>query len=163
MDLIPKFKIGQRVFCVRVGWGSKEIQCPDCLGTKEWEVRLPSGEIFKHDCQTCRTGYFSKGTVSEWADHLTITDYYTVGSIQTDTNSETPIRYMCRETGVGSGSVYNEEQLHPDEQSAQAYGEAELARVKGLRQQEELTRRASKKKNSLIHGKRKPKSEEPAK
>lgn len=154
MELKSKFNIDQKVFCARVGWGSKEVQCPDCLGTLEWDVILPSGETFKHDCQTCRAGYYSKGTVSEWADHLTIKSL-AIGSIQIDTNSDTPVRYMCHETGVGTGSVYEEEHMFATEEEARAWGESELQRVAGVRQREELERRKRKKSDSLIHGKRK--------
>jgi hypothetical protein len=44
--------------------------------------------------------------------------------VRIDTASDTPIEYMCAETGVGSGSIYREEALCPDEGQALAVATA---------------------------------------
>lgn len=153
-ELMPKFKIGQLIFCASVSWSEIKIKCPDCLGTLEWEVHTPAGEVFKHPCNTCKYGWQNSGYVSEWKDAAQIV-LRTVGSIQTDTASNTPIRYMCEETGIGSGSIYNEANLFATKEAAEEWCAEELKRVSGLRQAKELDDRKIKKADHLLHGKRK--------
>jgi len=130
------------------------VQCPDCLGTKEWRVLLPSGEEFQHDCRTCSRGYYSEGRVAEYGDRGIVVER-TIGSIRVDTADENrPVSYMCCETGVGSGTVYDEKNLFLTKQEADTWVASELERVKGLRQAEELRQRKVKKSDPLIHGKR---------
>lgn len=147
---IPKFEIGQRVICVRVTWGQETKLCPDCLGSAEWRVVAPSGEEWKVPCNTCSAGYYSTGQVVEYSDRIR-KEHLTVGSIQIDTERrECPVRYMCRETGVGSGTVWEESCLFATEQEADTYGASELSRVKGVRQAEELKQRNHKKTRAVF-------------
>lgn len=148
---IPKFEIGQRVVCVRVVWCEEKSPCPDCLGSAEWRVLAPSGEEWKVPCNTCSIGpYYSSGQVVEYDDRIK-KEYLTIGSIQIDTErKECPIRYMCRETGVGSGALWEESCLFSSEEDADTYGASELSRVKGVRQAEELKRRRHKKMRTVL-------------
>lgn len=150
----PKYSIGQSVIGVHVSWLETKVQCPDCLGQKEWTVSLPSGEVFQHDCQTCRQGWFSTGIVSDWGDKARFQNL-TIGSVRIDTAADKPVSYMCIETGIGSGTVHYEETLFATKEEAERYAEMELERVRGLRHAEELKQRAHRKRDSLIHGKRK--------
>lgn len=154
----PKYSIGQQVYAVHVSWLEERVQCPDCMGTKEWKVVLPSGEEFQHPCNTCRFGWQVTGFVSNYADRARIS-HLTIGSIQVDTASDEPVRYMCVETGIGTGTIHYEKTLHPNKESADVYAAAELERVKGLRQAEELKQRKHKKDEALIYGKRKPRED----
>lgn len=146
----PKFEIGQKVFCARIGYGSVKVQCPDCLGQKKWLVKTPSGEEWDHDCNTCRQGYYgSSGTVESWGDHERI-EMLTIGSIRIDTqDKERPISYMCEETGIRSGSVYNEQEMFSDRSDAESWCAAELPKVAALRRDEEAKRLNYKKKDSI--------------
>lgn len=158
MDLKPKYKIGDKVVVARVVWQAKDVTCPDCLGTKEWTVNLPSGEVFQHDCQTCRAGWYSTGTVAEWGDFPHY-EHLTIGSVRTDTaaDEKEAISYMCVETGVRTGSVYYESNIFPNMTEAESWCAQELVRVKGVRQEQELAARSRKKKDPLINVKRKGK------
>jgi hypothetical protein len=72
-----------------------------------------------------------------WGDFLHINEC-TIGSVQIDSaDQERPVRYMCVETGVGTGTVYDEKNLFKTHPEAKVWGEAELARVRGLRQAEQ--------------------------
>lgn len=145
----PKFQIGQKVICVRVNWLEEKVPCPDCLGKTKWRIITPAGEEWEHDCNTCRNGWYSTGVVSDYRDRVK-KEILTIGSIRIDTaDKDRPISYMCVETGVGSGSVYDEQNMFATDEEATAWGEAELERVKGLRQAEELKKRAHKKKDSI--------------
>ena len=146
----PKFEIGQRVVCVRVVWSEEKRLCPDCLGAAEWRVLAPSGEEWKVPCNTCSVGYYSTGQVTEYDDRIK-KEYLTIGSIQIDTErKDSPVRYMCRETGVGSGTVWDESCLFSIEEDADAYGASELSRVKGVRQSKELKERMHKKTRAVF-------------
>ena len=155
--IIPKFTEGQRVFCVSTGWSERKIICPDCLGKLEWTVTCPSGEVFQHPCRTCTYGWQTTGQVSEWGDHSRIVER-TIGSVRVDTgDKDRPVSYMCTETGVGSGSVYDEKDLFASKPEAEIYAASELERIKGLRMAEEMASRKRRKDDVLIHGKRKKK------
>jgi hypothetical protein len=146
----PKFKIGDLVHAPRVGWGTKEVPCADCLGKKTWSVTTPAGETFEADCNTCSHGFYgSRGFTEEWGDHLKI-ELLTVGSVRIDTaDEERPISYMCRETGVGSGSIYDEAHLFATREEAEVWGAGEVERVRAYRQAEHAAQNARNKKKSI--------------
>ena len=151
MDIKPKFDIGDQVFCARVIWGETSVECPDCLGTAEWKVTCPSGEEFKVRCNTCVSGYYSSGKVKIYKDQEYI-KILTVGSIRIDTNEKArPVSYMCVETGIGSGSIYYEENLFKTIEDAKAWAAKELERVKGVRQEQELAARKRKKGETVYY------------
>lgn len=150
-ELKSKFSIGDSVYSCDVNWSQKHIPCPDCLGTGEWKVICPSGEEFQHGCNTCYGGFSgSSGKVSLYEDQAFIKNV-TIGSIQYDSNDSDGnfFRYMCIETGVGTGRVYYEKNLFHTEEEAKEYGQKEVERVKGFRQQEELKKQQSDKKRSI--------------
>lgn len=148
MILQSKYEIGQRVFAARVSYTSTLVPCPDCLGSKEWTVTTPSGESWKHPCNTCNVAWYSRGTVEQYADRPVIEEM-TVGSVQIDTASDKPTRYMCLETGIGSGALYEEDRLHSTLEEAQIWCSEELKRVAGLREAEMARIRERKKKGTI--------------
>ena len=115
----PKFNIGDIVYTASFLWSETEEQCPDCLGKLEWQVKTPSGDEFNIPCGTCMRGYFSCGKVRNWADNSFV-NIRTIGSVRIDTANEKPISYMCGETGVGTGTVYYEENIFDNHDAALA-------------------------------------------
>jgi hypothetical protein len=112
-----RFKINQQVFIGRTEWGSKEEICPDCGGDKVWTVITKTFTI-EVPCETCNRGYIAHGTIKDY-DFAPVVGRYTIGSIRMDTNDAKDLyTYMCRETGIGSGSVYRESDMFSDESSA---------------------------------------------
>jgi hypothetical protein len=147
----PKFEVGQKVINVRVTWSERKVACPDCLGKRAWRVLAPSGEEWEVPCNTCVRGWSSSGTVSEYGDRITQATL-TIGSVRIDTASRSnPVTYMCEETGVGTGTVHDERDMFATQAEADAFGEAELARVKGLRQAQEDRERAYNKKERGVY------------
>lgn len=113
-----KYKKGDIVYYGTSAYVDKILPCPDCLGTKEWVVIFADGDNTKVNCQTCcRSWNTSHGTiqVKDWSE---VVNKLTIGSIKYDDSDKCPFRYMCEETGIGSGSVYNEDMLHSDRESA---------------------------------------------
>jgi len=52
----------------------------------------------------------------------------TIGSVLIDTHEDRgPVSYMCRETGIGSGSIYYESKLFASKADADAHASAEAA------------------------------------
>ncbi len=131
----PKFVIGQEVFYGTTIDHSADLPCPDCKDTKQWTVTTPAGESFTVACQRCSGGYRRSDlpslTQRVWSPSVRL---LTIGQIKIETPVETSwgdresVHYMCRETGVGSGSVYRESQLFATEDEARTIATMEANR-----------------------------------
>lgn len=127
---LPKYRTGQTVYCVSVTHERETLPCPDCLGTRRWKVVTPAGAELTADCLRCGTYSEIRGVPSlhrnVWKPAVR---RLTIGSlqIQTGRHHSEPISYMAVETGIGSGSVYSESQLHPDEAAALSAAGAKAA------------------------------------
>jgi hypothetical protein len=112
----PKYQIGDEVYAVELSTSGHKEPCPDCLGERHWLARLPNGEELKMECPTCRSGFDgATGTVPAIAVSGRVVSM-TIGSVRTDSASkDRPVEYMCVETGVGSGRIWDEQDLYPEE------------------------------------------------
>jgi hypothetical protein len=100
-------------------YGSEQAltDCPDCKKTGKWTCEAPSGYVVMLDCPRCK----GRGDLKQYAYVPSVTRL-TIGSVETvirDGFSET--KYMCFETGVGSGTVYKDETLFLTEEAALIY------------------------------------------
>ncbi len=121
----PKHQIGDKVYYANGYYGKTSIKCPDCLGTVKWEVTTPRGEQFDIPCSTCSVGLFSSGYVNQYGPKYSA-ELMTIGSIRIDSaDKEHQIRYMCHETGIGTGTLYDEANLFTNEAEA-----LEVAKIK---------------------------------
>lgn len=135
MDITTKYSVGDTVFVGRSQWGSKPVTCPDCKGTGKWKIVANDGPngSWNVTCQTCRnwgagSGY-GTGKVKE-STRVAVTEQRTIGSVQINTHEDchdSGVRYMCMETGVGSGQIYPEKALFATREEAQAYADAQVA------------------------------------
>lgn len=115
----PKYEIGQIVFHATTTTERRQHPCPDCLGKKTWHVRSPAGAVYEAPCPRCAEVYRSNRELDlTYTAHAPAVRRLTIGSVQLDTASECPVRYMCLETGVGSGQVYDETRLFSTEDAA---------------------------------------------
>lgn len=118
----PKFKVGDTVYAVYTQQVTGRHDCPDCLGTKEWEVITKTGNKLKCECQRCGS-YSSRDIPSlSYAKHVPSVQKLTIGSVRADSApsyGDDYISYMCNETGVGSGSIYYENKLYDRLEDAQ--------------------------------------------
>lgn len=128
---IPRYKIGDTVWYGTAHKTRKSHDCPDCLGTKQWTVTTPAGATLQAECQRCSTGYSSLRDVPSlhYCEYAPEVRRMTIGSVRVDTaeTRDSPISYMCVETGVGSGAIYYETKLSPDEAGARALAEVACA------------------------------------
>jgi len=152
MRIETKYNIGDSVYAAGITSGQRKTPCPDCLGKKTWTCKTPAGEEFEVPCGTCEHGYEgSLGYLTSYGTDPRV-DPLTIGSIQTDTYRK-EVRYMCRETGIGSGTLHSEENLFT------TYDEAMAAAVVMARERErEITEQnADKSTRAKKKGARKPK------
>lgn len=127
----PKYDIGDTVYCASTRNAQHTLPCPDCLDTKKWKVITPGGDTLEADCARCIGRYsYSDIPSLDYLKHVGSVSKLTIGSIRIDTDRKPrswphsgPVQYMCVETGVGSGNLYNEEQLWREEHEAQADAE----------------------------------------
>lgn len=119
---IPRYAVGQVVFYASTHSSSDRFDCPDCLGQKQWTVTSPAGGEWKVSCVRCG-GAGTIGCFKHAGDVVRLT----IGSIRINTyishGDDEHVEYMCNETGVGSGSIYRESRLFPDEASAKVYAD----------------------------------------
>jgi hypothetical protein len=118
MKLESRYDIGHTVFAPEVEEKSRPVQCTDCLGTEVWHVTLENGEKFDIKCPNCTTLSGPPKETHFVGRVITLT----IGSVQFDTEEcdyRENVRYMCRETGVGSGRVWGGSMLHPSRELAE--------------------------------------------
>lgn len=119
----PKYRNGQTVFRASEVSSVQQLQCPDCLGTRKWRAVAPSGAEYEASCQRC-SGRTDLPSLNHVVWHPSV-DRLTIGSIRIDTaenfsgsRHRESVSYMCRETGIGSGTIYYESQLFETEDEA---------------------------------------------
>jgi hypothetical protein len=129
---IPKFSMGQTVYYPGTTSVIERLTCPDCLGSQQWKVTTPAGTEMVTDCQRC-AGHSRIADLPRPERRVykpTVTKL-TVGKISASTQpewgDEDLVRYMCSETGIGSGSVYSESHLFTTETEAMAAAEIKAA------------------------------------
>jgi hypothetical protein len=120
--ITTKYSVGDRVWH---GWTTterKQHPCPDCLGQRKWQAKSPAGGEFEFSCPRCASSYHGNRDLSlDYTMHTAAVTPLTVGSVGFETNYQTgqlEPRYMCNETGIGSGTVYYERDLYPTEDEA---------------------------------------------
>lgn len=123
--LTTKFAVGDKVFRSGTMTIRKQHPCPDCKGTRKWQATSPAGGVFEMACPRCTERYRSEEGLSlEYSEFIPAVNTLTIGSIRVDTNdADRPVSYMCRETGIGSGTIHYEADLHATEEEAQAVAE----------------------------------------
>lgn len=120
MIIETKFSIGDVVYFATTTTERKTHECPDCLGTRKWKAISPAGTEYTFDCPRCTSSYQSEHRLSlNYTQFTPATRKLTIGSVKTNNEgSVNENEYMCLETGVGSGSVYDEVRLFATEEEA---------------------------------------------
>lgn len=119
-SIAAKYQVGDVVFYADAHMVQKQLPCPDCLGSGKWQAISPGGMGYLIPCPRCSARFHSNHELS-----LTYNAYEasvvtrTIGSVRYDSASDNPFQYMCRETGVGSGILYNEDSLHATREEAE--------------------------------------------
>lgn len=123
-----KYSVGDVVYFASTVTERKRHDCPDCLGTRKWTAQSPAGGEFEFACPRCSASYQNDRDLSlDYTAYAPTAGRLTIGSIQVNTapgSYDHGNRYMCVETGVGSGSVYDEARLFDTEDAALAAAQA---------------------------------------
>lgn len=130
--LTTKYAVGDVVWRAATTTVRKRHDCPDCLGSGKWSAKSPAGGEFEFSCPRCSASYQSDRDLSlAYTAHAPLVQRLTIGSIRVNTHPgshDSGNSYMCVETGVGSGSVYNESDLFETEAEALVAADA-MARL----------------------------------
>lgn len=123
MKITTKYTVGDTVYRKAPSYRDyREVSCELCVGTGE--VTIAGAEDRKAKCPDC----YGRGTrgvdfpVPSLAQELTIGQVNVMTRNKTD-RGEKEVTYMCKETGVGSGTVHREEHLFESAEEALASGE----------------------------------------
>lgn len=126
-----KYSVGDVVYFASTTTERKQHPCPDCLGEKQWKVASPAGGEYTIACPRCTARFMSDNDLSlVYTAHVAFVERRTIGSVQFNSAKgswDSGARYMCHETGVGSGNVYDEARLFPTEDEARTAAEAMAA------------------------------------
>lgn len=119
-----KYSVGDTVWLAATTTTQKQHNCPDCLGSRKWEAKSPAGDDFTFSCPRCTANYSAHDELSlTYTAHAPRVERLTIGSVRVNTadteRGDEPVSYMCRETGVGSGTVYRQSQLFPSKDEAE--------------------------------------------
>lgn len=128
--ITTKYSIGDTVYSAGTVVTRKQRPCPDCLGSRRWRAVSPAGADYEFACPRCSVSYQSNDALSlTYSAHVPSVQRLTIGQVLTETGGQSRVVYMCEETGVGSGTLWNEEMLHPTEAEAMVASEG-LAKVR---------------------------------
>lgn len=123
-----KFSVGDVVYHAQTTTETRMHPCPDCLGTKAWRAVSPAGGEFSVECPRCGGGYQSNRALNlKYSVYVPAPRRLTIGSVRVNTahdDYDGGNSYMCLETGVGSGSVYREDDLFTSEEEARRAAQA---------------------------------------
>lgn len=118
MILETKYSIGDKVFYATTTRETKHAPCPDCLGTKKWKAVSPAGMEYEIDCPRCSANYLLDNDLTlAYEIYTGAVVSLTIGQVKIDTKN-LGAEYMCLETGICSGSVYNERDLFSNKSEA---------------------------------------------
>lgn len=117
-----KYSVGDVVYRAGTSTTRKQHPCPDCLGSRKWAAVSPAGSEYSFACPRCSASYNSDRDLTlDYIAHVPHVEKLTIGSVQFNSANgswDSGARYMAHETGVGSGSVYNEDDLFRTEAEA---------------------------------------------
>ena len=124
---VPKFEIGQKVWCPSTETTRGKHPCPDCQGSETWTATTAAGEVVQVQCVRC-SGYGRARDLPslDYTEVRVSVRPLTIGSISIKTHPHRPdegVEYMCKETGVGSGSIWYEYGLFATHDEAEARAE----------------------------------------
>lgn len=117
-----KYSVGDVVFHASTTTERKQHPCPDCKGLRKWKAVSPAGGEYSFTCPRCSGSYRSNHDMSlDYSSSVPVVRKLTIGSVQYNSapgSYDHGARYMCCETGVGSGSIYEEDKLFETEAAA---------------------------------------------
>ena len=131
MEVTTKYSLNDKVWLIKLSREEVKIPCATCNG----HGFVTINKTPERSCPDC----FQRGYDTEWKDVAWNTEpQMTIGKVSYEEWSvaktgifdnigvydpdliETEIRYMCYETGVGSGTLYRDKDLYPTKEEAES-------------------------------------------
>ena len=114
MKLESRFEMGQVVYYISRGRKKMEVECGFCGGAG----RIDGLDGQESSCPKChRRGYNIEYQKLAW----NVRDpHFTIGQIRVQAGHNPEERYMCHETGIGSGTLYDGDNMFATREEAQA-------------------------------------------
>lgn len=117
----PRYYIGQVVYAVQLTTMAHVYDCPDCLNSRFWIATSAAGEQHQISCPRCTAHYVGAPDSLpslKYEKHVAGIRSLNIGSIRANTD-DPAVEYMCKETGVGSGTLWKEGDLYPTPEEAE--------------------------------------------
>lgn len=122
MKLETKFSIGDVVFSATTTSTAKQHPCPDCRGARKWKAISPAGGEYEFGCPRCAGRFHGEHKLNlNYHSFDPAVHVRTIGSVRLNTaarDGDDPVEYMCHETGVGSGTSYQQRNLFATREEA---------------------------------------------
>lgn len=114
--IVTKYSVGDTVWTTDTTRVEKRAPCPDCLGTHKWKATSPAGKEYDFGCPRCSQSYLSERALDlRYYECEPAPRKLTIGMVRYEDGGA---RYMCNETGIGSGSIWDEDSLCDTEDAA---------------------------------------------
>ena len=105
MKLISRYDVGDVVYGIYIHAKRYWKVCGTCEGTAT--VTVSGHEYVTTYCPSCRGGKIWQDTEGKYF----VIQQLTIGQVRIQAGFQPEVRYMCEETGVGSGMLWREDQL----------------------------------------------------
>lgn len=86
------------------------VPCPDCDGTGYWEIANREKKVGCHTCNKETSWHNTPGKITKYK-YFPRVQTLTIGQVQATIGHKAEIRYMCKETGLGCGTLWAEKSL----------------------------------------------------
>ena len=106
MELTAQYGLGDTIYSVIVNRASRTVECESCRGEGFFKF-TPEGTT-KELKAACGERECSRGKKTIWDDYQVDIRALTVGQVELQYRRDfREEKYMCEETGVGSGTIYS--------------------------------------------------------
>ena len=116
-NIKTKYSLKQTVYNAYCANEAYYVKCNDCDGAGYWSVE---GKDKKVGCHTCNKEdrYWNTPGKIQMFKYFPRVQELTIGQVRATIGHDAEIRYMCKETGLGSGTLWNEKSLVDDKLKA---------------------------------------------
>ena len=126
MQLLTRFNLGDEVFSANTAWQKYHVTCEECNGTGIVKIATAK-ESYDSPCPYCDRDIFSDKSNGFLVKYKfqPLVQRLTIGEIRIEHSHEkNRVQYMCKETGIGSGTLHDEERFFETLERAQQHAEA---------------------------------------
>lgn len=108
--LKTKYNLKQTVYNAYCTNQPYSVPCEDCDGTGYWKIANTEKTIGCHTCNKEDGWYNTPGKITKYK-YFPGVQKLTIGQVRVTIGHQAEIRYMCKESGLGSGTLWSEKSL----------------------------------------------------